>query len=123
MYKPEVFVFMETRCDPLKLHKPLKKLGFKQFFSIVNEGVAGGIIVAGKYDQLKITWCAQEEQWIKLYMRSADGTDWRFTSVYASPSEQRRKVLWEALRATGMIPFHHTCLCCVLTRFHISLRR
>ncbi|XP_058762932.1 uncharacterized protein LOC131636306 [Vicia villosa] len=34
-------------------------------------------------------------------MRSANGTDWRFTSVYASPSEQRRRVLWEALHTTG----------------------
>lgn len=28
MYKHEIFVFMETRCDPMKVHKPLKTLGF-----------------------------------------------------------------------------------------------
>lgn len=88
MYRPGVFVFMETRCDPLKLHKSLKKLGFKQFFSVVNDGFVGGIIVASKDDQLKISCCAQDDQWIQLHMRLVDGIDWRFTSVYASPSEQ-----------------------------------
>src|SRR3954465_3000341 len=79
MYRPEAFVFMETRCDPIKLHKPLKKLGFQEFFSVTNDGFAGGIIVASKIDNLKFIQCDQDEQWINLTVKSGGGIDWRFT--------------------------------------------
>ncbi|XP_058725546.1 uncharacterized protein LOC131596825 [Vicia villosa] len=95
--KPEIFVLMETRCDPTKLYKPMKKLGFSQFFSVENEGYAGGIVVACRDETLKVTWCAQKEQWIHLNIQNANGVDWRFTLVYASPNDQRRVRMWEEL--------------------------
>lgn len=103
MYKPEIFVIMETRCDPLKLHKPLKKLGFNQFFSVENEGYAGGIIVACKDDKLKVTLYAQEVQWIHLNICNDEGIVWRCTLVYTSPAEQKRKVMWENLQIRANI--------------------
>lgn len=73
-----------------------------------NEGFVNGVIVACRDERLKVTWCAQEEQWIHLNIHNADGIDYRLTSVHASPSEQKRKRMWEELRSianTEMLPW------------------
>ncbi|XP_058741035.1 uncharacterized protein LOC131613378 [Vicia villosa] len=98
VYKPEIFVCMETRCDPKNLHNPLKKLAFCHFFSVDNVGYAGGIIVACKDEKFKVTLCSNDEQWIHLRIVNEDGVNWKLTAVYASPYEQKRKLMWDALK-------------------------
>ncbi|XP_058726319.1 uncharacterized protein LOC131597652 [Vicia villosa] len=99
MYKPDLFVFMETRCDPQKLHKPLNNLGFRIFFSVDNTGYAGGIIVACKDENMKVSLCLHVDQWIHLKVINNDGVEWRLTAIYASSFEQKRKLMWDALKS------------------------
>lgn len=42
IYKPEIFILMETRSDPKKLHGVIKKLGFQYFLNVDNIGYSGG---------------------------------------------------------------------------------
>ncbi|XP_058774787.1 uncharacterized protein LOC131649058 [Vicia villosa] len=98
IYKPEIFVCMETRCDPKKLYQSCKKLGFNTCHSVDNIGFAGGIIVACKDDNLKVQMWNKEEHFIHLKMQDMHGREWMLTLVYASPYEVKRKSLWEHLR-------------------------
>lgn len=44
--KPSIYVILETRCDPNKIQKSLKLLGFYEYLVMENHGFAGGIGVA-----------------------------------------------------------------------------
>lgn len=73
IYKPEVFVLMETMSDPMKLNSPLKKLGFHNFIAVENSGYAGGIIVACTDDKLKVSIISREEQFIHMEITNNHG--------------------------------------------------
>ncbi|CAK8571584.1 unnamed protein product [Lathyrus sativus] len=59
MYKPTIFVVMETRCEPNRLHNTLQKLGFDEVISSSNMGYAGGTLVAWHKDRMNITLSAK----------------------------------------------------------------
>ncbi|XP_058753528.1 uncharacterized protein LOC131626710 [Vicia villosa] len=88
---------METRCNPTKLHGPLKKLGFHDFLHVDNVGFSGGILVASKEDNIKVSLICCGDQYIQLQAHNKNGQKWVFTVVYTSPYEGKRRLLWESL--------------------------
>lgn len=48
LYKPDMFVMLETRSNPMKLTNPLKRLGFDDCISMENTGFARSIYVRWK---------------------------------------------------------------------------
>lgn len=100
IYKPEIYVIMETRCNPGNLQASLQKLGFHKFLWVENAGYAGGIIVACKYIILKIGLISSMDQAIHMKFEDDRGQEWICTVVYASPNESIRKSLWDNM---GMV--------------------
>ncbi|XP_058746996.1 uncharacterized protein LOC131619982 [Vicia villosa] len=98
IYKPEILVIMETRCNPKKLHGALKKLGFQYFLHVDNVGFSGGILVASKEENIKVSLISSGDQYIHLQAHNKNGQEWVFIVVYASPNEGKRKILWENLK-------------------------
>lgn len=66
MYKPPIFVFMETRCDPTKLYNSIKRLGFDEVIFMENNGFYGGIIVAWRTDFMSVQLCEKGDQYILI---------------------------------------------------------
>lgn len=57
LYKPYVYVVLESRCGPNKIHKSLKLLGSNEYLVMENNDFAGDIRVAWKKEQLTISLC------------------------------------------------------------------
>lgn len=81
IYKLEVFVFMETRSEPLKLQKSLEKLRFQQFIAASNTGYLGGIIVACKEEDLEVNMCSIGDQFVHARVKGKQSHEWFFTAV------------------------------------------
>ncbi|PNY15946.1 ribonuclease H, partial [Trifolium pratense] len=89
---------METRTDAENLRRTFQLLGFDGFqFSNAN-GYSGGIIVAWKGSIVDVEVLMRHFQFLHMRVTFKGGRDWYFTSIYASPQEEGRKVLWDELR-------------------------
>jgi hypothetical protein len=44
LHKPVMLIILETRCDPIKLHRSFELLGFDEFSATEVQGYAGGIV-------------------------------------------------------------------------------
>lgn len=84
VYKPNILVIMETRCEPNRVAKVLKKLGFDDIVSNSNDGYAGGIIVAWKSYRVQIELVLHSDQFLHMRVIQANGNDWYFTVVCES---------------------------------------
>lgn len=104
MHKPKVVVIMEIRCDPKKVEPPLKRLGFDKKLVFNNNGYVGGIVIAWQSCSFNIEEIIKISQFLHVVIQEANMNEWYFTAVYASPSDDRRKMLWEDLKniANGM---------------------
>lgn len=71
LYKPDLYVVLETRSDPGKLAKPLKRLGFDDSFSIANDGYSGGICVAWKVDKIVVSLLSKETQFMHCQIKES----------------------------------------------------
>ncbi|XP_058766533.1 uncharacterized protein LOC131640142 [Vicia villosa] len=98
VYKPIILVIMETRCDPHRAAKTLKKIGFDDYVINSNNGFAGGIIVAWKIDGVHLQLERSEEQYIHLKVKQNNGHEWLFTAIYASPNDTKRRLIWDQLK-------------------------
>jgi hypothetical protein len=92
-------VIVETQCDPQKLCRTFKLLGYDDLLATENRGYAGGIVVAWKKDNISVILCSKKFQFLHLKVSYPGGCEWYFTPVYASPSEDNRRVLWEDLKS------------------------
>ncbi|XP_058734246.1 uncharacterized protein LOC131605976 [Vicia villosa] len=92
MYKPKVADIMEIRCDPKKLESPLKSMGFDKNLAVNNNGYAGGLVIAWQSCSFNIEEIIKSPQLLHVVIKKANMNEWYFTAVYASPSDDRRKV-------------------------------
>lgn len=95
--RPDIVVVMETRVDPSRLRRSFQILGFDGFSYSNVQGYAGGIIAAWKKDRVRVQVVQRHFQFLHLQVQAGDGVDWFFTPVYASPSEELRRDLWQQL--------------------------
>ncbi|XP_058767392.1 uncharacterized protein LOC131641086 [Vicia villosa] len=98
IYHLVILVIMETRCDPCRVAKTLKKLGFHDYVANSNNGFAGGIIVAWREDSVHLCSGGIEEQYIHLKVEQKQGPEWFFTAIYASPNDMKRRILWDQIK-------------------------
>jgi hypothetical protein len=96
--KPVMLVILELRCDPNKLRRSCKLLGYEEFIATEVEGYAGGILVAWKKDDLTVDVCIKNFQYIHLRVKYPNGDWWFFTPIYASPIETKRNTLWNDMK-------------------------
>ncbi|XP_058753900.1 uncharacterized protein LOC131627062 [Vicia villosa] len=101
LYRPTMFVVMETRCDPAKLTKKFKIMGFDEMIYMENQGYEGGIIAGWKKQYLSVKLEKKDLQYLHLKIESHQAKHWYFTAVYASPNEVHRQALWEELKITA----------------------
>jgi hypothetical protein len=95
---PGVLVILETRCEPVKLRKTFKLLGFDGFLASEVRGYAGGIVVGWKSESIHVSTIQCKFQFMLLKVHYTNGKDWYFSPIYASPNEENRKMLWEDLK-------------------------
>jgi hypothetical protein len=93
-----VLVILETRCEPVKLRKTFKLLGFDGFLASEVHGYAGGIVVGWKSESIHVSSIQCKFQFMLLKVHYTNGKDWYFSPIYASPNEENRKMLWEDLK-------------------------
>lgn len=102
LYKPSIYVVIEMRCDPSKLCKSLKKLGFHDNVFMENNCFSGGIVVSWKKNHFKVQLYHKSSQFIHVKMQEYSANEWLFTTIYASPNESRRKTLWDDLKGLAV---------------------
>lgn len=93
-----MLVIMETRCNPSKLAKSVNTMDFDGIVVANNEGYARGIMVAWNKKSLKVEMLDISFQHINMKAMFQEGIKWHFTTVYASPNEDKRRVLQEDLK-------------------------
>jgi ribonuclease HI len=98
IHKPCLLVIMETRCDPSKLSRTFKLLGFDALAVTEVQGYAGGIAVAWKKESITVDVCSRNFQFMHLKVKLEKGGWWFFTPIYASPIEEKRRLLWNDLK-------------------------
>jgi hypothetical protein len=96
-YKPIMLVIVEIRCDPNKLKRTFQSLGYACLASSEGQGFSGGIVVVWKEDCMNVQVCSKKLQYMHLQVQFKNEDSWFFTPVYASPSEENRRLLWEDL--------------------------
>ncbi|XP_058774266.1 uncharacterized protein LOC131648533 [Vicia villosa] len=97
MYHSSMLVILETRCDPKLLDKTFEKLDFDKNMFVENRGYSGSIVVEWKSSYFEINLCKKDDQFLHLHIKDNDKQDFFFTAVYASPHENKKKLLWEML--------------------------
>lgn len=97
-HHPEMIVIVEMRCEPAKLRKTCQLLGFNGFIASDVNGYSGGIVLAWKEDFFSVDLHIKKFQFLHLKVRNANGKEWFFTPVYASPNEENRRIMWEDLK-------------------------
>ncbi|XP_058780637.1 uncharacterized protein LOC131654707 [Vicia villosa] len=75
---------METKCDPHRAAKSLKKLGFDDYVINSNNGFAGVGNVRGTIHSFDVS--------------CHNGHKWLFTAIYASPNDVKRRNMWDLLK-------------------------
>lgn len=93
----DIFIIMETRCDPANLKRSFFLLGFDGFVFSQANGFAGGIVVGWKSADVQATVLCIKFQFIHLKVSFFGGPSSYLTAVYASPHEENRRYLWEDL--------------------------
>lgn len=73
-------------------------LGFNGFLASDVSGYSGGIVVAWKEEVFNVDLCIKKFQFLHLIVRNANGKEWFFTPVYASPNEENRRIMWKDLK-------------------------
>lgn len=96
-HRPEILVIMETRTDAVKLQQTFEILGFDGFLFSEVRGYSGGIIVAWRSDRVAVSLLVKDFQFLNLQVQVHQAQHWFFTAVYASPVEDNRRELWNAL--------------------------
>lgn len=79
-HKPEVFVVMETRCDPTKLGSPLKRMRFGNILSAENNGFTGSIVIAWERGNISIDMISKNSQYIHVRVSEPKDIEWVFHS-------------------------------------------
>jgi hypothetical protein len=93
-----MFIIMETRCDPEKLRRSFRLLGFDGFSAMKVQGYAGAIVCSWKEDSITVDVCTKNFQYMHLKVKYKNDGWWFLTPVYASPHEARRVSLWDDLK-------------------------
>ncbi|CAL5185096.1 unnamed protein product [Lathyrus oleraceus] len=94
---PDMLIIIETRVDPGKLYKSFKNLGFNGFEYTEVMAFSEGIVMGWENEKVNVTILQKHFQFIHSKINTEDGNEWFLTSIYASPREDSRKELWEAL--------------------------
>lgn len=97
VHKLDMLVILETRLDPLRLHKTFINLGFDAFEYLENRGYAGGICVVQKKNKVDVVVHETHFQFIHLRVRFINGPWQQFSSVYVSPIEGMRSHMWKVI--------------------------
>ena len=95
-YKLDVLVILEPRISGVHASKVIKCWGYRKSIKMEADGFAGGIWILWERDDLNVDLLIKEDQFVHCKLRL--GIDeMLFMVVYASPTEQRRAGLWDAL--------------------------
>lgn len=97
MFKADMFVALETRFDPEKLHKQMQKLGFDKLDFFQNKSYSEGIVVSQRYDIIEVEIEIKHFQFIHMKIKAHNGIMWYFTPIYASLRKKGRRDLWDNL--------------------------
>ncbi|XP_058784670.1 uncharacterized protein LOC131659504 [Vicia villosa] len=97
-YKPAMMIVVETRCNPTLPSKAFKKLGYDMIESSVNNGFTGGIIMGWRLGEMNVHVCQKNEQYNHVSIKEDNDMKWYFTTVYARPNEDSKKILWDDLK-------------------------
>ncbi|KAI9126193.1 hypothetical protein K1719_002614 [Acacia pycnantha] len=87
---------MEEVCPPLALGQVIKSRGFKKSEKVEAEGFSGGIWLLWNIDELVVNVKVRDEQFLHCDV-NLGGEAMLFTTIYASPIEQKRIRLWDTL--------------------------
>ncbi|KAI9078158.1 hypothetical protein K1719_039926 [Acacia pycnantha] len=99
-YKLDLFVILEPRISGAQANKVIRDWGFRKWVRMEADGFSGGIWIMWDREDIKVEVIVKNEQFIHSRIGVNDEF-LLFTAVYASPSEQKRRELWEMLQ--GMV--------------------
>ncbi|XP_061343807.1 uncharacterized protein LOC133289818 [Gastrolobium bilobum] len=96
-----VAAILEPRVSGDKALNIIRSLGFNNFIIADAHGYSGGIWVVWDPVDVNITLINKQDQFIHVWVEfpRKDGFFW--TTVYASPQEENKRLLWEDLKHIG----------------------
>lgn len=94
VHHPEIFALIETRCNPARLKKTFRLLGYDGFTYSENRGFAGGIGVGWKIDAVSLLELKNDFQFIHFNVMMQDSGSWFLSFVYASPVDELQTDMW-----------------------------
>lgn len=63
-----------------------------------NRGFVGGMVLAWRSSDMEVLLCKKQAKFIQVRVKMKVCQDWLFTTIYVSPQESIRKLLWEELK-------------------------
>ncbi|XP_061365839.1 uncharacterized protein LOC133309117 [Gastrolobium bilobum] len=100
-YGVDVAAILEPRVSVNKALSIIRSLGFTSYIIADAHGYAGGVWVAWDPNDVNISLIRKQDQFIHCWVEFPGKEGFCSTVVYASPQEEKRRVLWEDLKHVG----------------------
>ncbi|KAI9102310.1 hypothetical protein K1719_023512 [Acacia pycnantha] len=99
---PSVIILAETKCDEEARFSCLSSLGYDGRSFSPSVGRSGGMVVVWRSDRITVSVLQVDRQFIHLCCTNRIGVTFLLTAIYALPSENSKRVLWEELRKLSL---------------------
>lgn len=99
-HKPNLVILTETRLSGERAQNTINSLGYEKHYKVDAMGFSGGIWMLWDPSFVDVDILASSFQEIHSHVK-VSGFSFLLTSLYASPSFERRKLLWDSLSSLG----------------------
>ncbi|KAI9115404.1 hypothetical protein K1719_013723 [Acacia pycnantha] len=96
-YKVDMLVILEPRISSNHATKVIKSWGFKKSVRMEAEGFSGRIWLLWNFEELGVDVLLKNDQFIHVRVQLGGGEEMLFAAIYTSPSEQKKRQLWDSL--------------------------
>ncbi|XP_061340964.1 uncharacterized protein LOC133287385 [Gastrolobium bilobum] len=100
-YRVGVAAILEPRVSGDIALKIIRGLEYPSYIISEANGFAGGVWIVWDPNEVSVTLERKQEQFIHCWVEFPGKEGFFWTAIYASPKEEKRRVLWEDLKLIG----------------------
>ncbi|CAL1370525.1 unnamed protein product [Linum trigynum] len=97
VHKPDFLIILESQISGDKANTVCSKLGYDEIIRVDADGRSGGIWLAWKSADFRVTPLNASKQHITVKVEKVGQEEWILSSIYGSPKYKYHNLLWEQL--------------------------